>query len=197
MGRKSTYAVGDKYGGLEVLEIIPSNKTGQHVKLKCLCHYCKSTNIKSGANVRKRNSCGCQQRESKTWKHNTGAKNRPWQLEPGKAARNNLEYQYKSGAKKRKLEYQLTSEQFIDLVSSECYYCGDKETSVRKGQGKTSGDFYYNGIDRVDNKKGYIVDNCVPCCWKCNNMKHTLTQKDFIDHIEKIYKKQTQYDYTD
>jgi hypothetical protein len=48
---------------------------------------------------------------------------------------------------------------------------------------------YHNGIDRVDNDKGYISDNCVPCCWKCNNMKNTMKQKDFINHIISIYKK--------
>ena len=35
--------------------------------------------------------------------------------------------------------------------------------------------------------KFYNLDNCVPCCSKCNMMKNTLETKDFLDHIERIY----------
>ena len=45
-----------------------------------------------------------------------------------------------------------------------------------------------NGIDRIDSSKGYSVDNCVPCCAKCNYAKHDLSIDDFKNHIEKIYK---------
>jgi hypothetical protein len=27
------------------------------------------------------------------------------------------------------------------------------------------------GLDRIDSKKGYTKDNCVPCCGFCNNLK--------------------------
>lgn len=194
MGRPSIYKVGDRYGGLEILEVISSNISGKHTKLKCLCYYCNTISVKSSTNIKKRNSCGCQQRISSSWK-NKGPKTIPRQLPFGEAAKNNLEHQYKRSAKKRNLEYNLTNEQFLDLVKSKCYYCGEEGTSIKKGLGKSSGDFYYVGIDRVDNTKGYLLENCVSCCWKCNNMKHTLNQKDFFDHISKIYKNK-QYDNT-
>jgi hypothetical protein len=186
MGRKSVYKIGDFFGKLEVLEVIPSNKTGSHVKLKCKCHYCHTEKVMSAVNIKKRNSCGCQQKNSDTWK-SVGAKNKPWQLACGQAARNNLEFQYKRGAKKRNLDYSLTSEEFDKLVTGNCLYCGDSLTNTIKGQGKTSGDFKYTGIDRVDSSKGYILDNCVSCCWMCNNMKHTTSKEIFINHIKKIY----------
>lgn len=50
-------------------------------------------------------------------------------------------------------------------------------------------DIVYNGIDRVDNSKGYIKGNCVSCCSICNTMKLSLNLEDFKEHINKIYKK--------
>lgn len=43
----------------------------------------------------------------------------------------------------------------------------------------------YNGIDRVDPTKGYIIDNCVPCCTTCNYMKRILQRDEFLDHVKK------------
>ena len=186
MGRKSVYKVGQFFGKLEVLDVLPSDGTGCHVKLKCLCHYCNTETIKSATNIKRRNSCGCQQKNSSEWK-NVGPKNKPWQLLPGQAARNNLEYQYKRGAEKRNLEYTLTTEEFDKLVTGICGYCGDSLTNVVKGQGKTSGDFSYTGIDRIDSSKGYTKENSVSCCWTCNNMKHKTSREDFLTHIKKIF----------
>lgn len=186
MGRPTTYSIGDKFGGLTVLKILPSLKSGSHVKLQCLCGYCGIIKIVNGATLRKRKSCGCQQKNSKIWK-SAGPKTMPWQLESGRAARNNLEHQYKKSAQKRNLKYQLTEQDFDELVTSSCVYCGDVLTNVKKGQGKTSGDFYYTGIDRIDNNIGYIKTNCVSCCWKCNNMKWKYGRDEFLKHIEKIH----------
>ena len=44
-----------------------------------------------------------------------------------------------------------------------------------------------SGIDRFDNDNGYIISNCVPCCWMCNNMKSSYTDKEFMNQINKIY----------
>jgi hypothetical protein len=187
MGRKSSHNVGDFHGKLEVLEIISNNKPGQHVSLRCLCHYCNNETVMMNGNlIRKMNSCGCQQRKPETWK-SSGPKTKPWQLASGKAARNNLEHTYKTSAKRRNLDYQLTTEEFTQLVTGNCQYCGDSLTQTKKGQGKTSGDFRYTGIDRVDSSKGYTRDNCVSCCWLCNNMKSSTEESVFIEHVKKIY----------
>lgn len=187
MGRKSVYVIGDFFGKLEVKEILPSTGQGNHVRLRCLCHYCGTEKVMSGGNIKKRNSCGCQQNNSLEWK-SVGPKTRPWQLMPGESARNNLEYQYKKGAEKRKLDYNLTTDQFTKLVTGKCHYCGDALTAKVKGQGKTSGDFEYTGIDRVDSNNGYSIENCVSCCWMCNNMKNAHQTDKFLEHISKIYK---------
>jgi len=195
MGRKSNHSIGDRYGGLEILEILPSNVTGKHVKLKCLCTYCNNIVIKNGVNIRKHKSCGCQQRNSVYWE-SVGPKTMPWQLKKGEAAKRNVQSSYKKSAKRRNYEYSLTDEQFTNIISENCFYCGDKETSIKKGQGKTSGNFYYTGIDRIDNSVGYVIENCVPCCWKCNIMKHVMSKTDFINHIKKIFHHQQNYKVT-
>lgn len=81
---------------------------------------------------------------------------------------------YKSGSLKRKKEFELTFEVFSELKSRPCTYCGEISKKI--------------GIDRIDNSKGYTIENSTPCCTICNMMKKTLDVKDFIDHITKIYK---------
>jgi len=187
MGRKSSYNIGDIFGGLKILEILPSNQQGKHVKLRCMCNYCNTETIMNGSSIKKRNSCGCRQNDSSTWKNSTGPKMKPWQLPKGQAAKNNLLQQYIRGAKKRNLEYSLTMEDFEKLVTGECNYCGRQGTQIIKGQGKTSGDFVYTGIDRIDSKQGYIKYNCVSCCWDCNDMKKNRSNENFFLHIKRIY----------
>lgn len=42
-------------------------------------------------------------------------------------------------------------------------------------------------MDRVDSKKGYLINNVVACCWNCNKAKASLSQEDFLRLIENIY----------
>jgi hypothetical protein len=61
MGHPSKHKVGNFYGKLEVLEVISNNTTGQHVSLRCRCHYCAKETTINGGLIHKMNSCGCQQ----------------------------------------------------------------------------------------------------------------------------------------
>lgn len=185
MGRKSAYNVGDLFGKLMILEIIPSNKSGKHSKLRCLCGYCNKEKIMNAATIKRRVSCGCKQHTSAEWKF-IGPKTKPWQLLEGQAARNNVEFSYKRSARARGLVYDLTTEEFNKLILGICVYCGDSLSTTKKGQGKTSGNFKYTGIDRIDSEKGYTIDNCVSCCSRCNFMKHKMDKNTFIEHVKKI-----------
>lgn len=77
-------------------------------------------------------------------------------------------YEYTRQSKKRDYEFLLSKEKFENLLTSNCHYCG----VTRKK--------YLVGIDRLDNSKGYIEDNVVPCCKICNMMKNTLNEATFI-----------------
>jgi len=45
------------------------------------------------------------------------------------------------------------------------------------------------GIDRIDNSKGYIEGNMVPCCKICNWMKSDKSSIDFIQKCKDISNK--------
>ena len=63
------------------------------------------------------------------------------------------------------------------LMILSCMYCAESPT-----------DEFPNGLDRLDNSKGHILGNVVPCCHQCNMMKGTLGVKRFREHCERIAK---------
>ena len=75
---------------------------------------------------------------------------------------------YKHWAKRRNIIFQITLEEFAKLWGKQCSYCGDEIKLI--------------GIDRMDNFKGYLKDNIVPCCSKCNSMKLTIDKNNFLTH---------------
>lgn len=93
---------------------------------------------------------------------------------------------YKNNAKQRGLEYALSKEQFLYLAVLPCTYCKREKLNTTKSR-NNNGDFHYTGIDRVDSIKGYIFDNCVPCCVTCNRAKDNMPLEDFIAWIKLIH----------
>jgi hypothetical protein len=99
---------------------------------------------------------------------------------------------YKDGAAKRNLVWELPEKYFYTLTASNCYYCNAPPSNFikyklpPKSRKETKPDFYYSGIDRVDNLLGYIESNVAPCCSRCNKMKERLTKKEFTNHIAQV-----------
>lgn len=83
-------------------------------------------------------------------------------------------YEYRGGAKKRKLPWELSFEMFSSLLHAPCAYCD------------TSGVEASRGVDRIDSDRGYVLDNVMPCCSKCNWMKRALSFEEFASHVLKI-----------
>jgi hypothetical protein len=185
MGRPTVRFVGERRHNLEVLEIYPQNKGGRHIQLKLLCHACAKTTIQSSVVFKKAKSCGCQRHNPSAWK-SVGPKRMPWQLPEGEAAKRLLIIRYKRSAKNKGLSFDLSEDHCGTLFKSTCSYCGQAETNVSKGLGKTSGDYPYVGLDRINPSLGYTEENVVPCCWVCNMMKNTLERDYFLAHIKKI-----------
>lgn len=100
---------------------------------------------------------------------------------------NNLFTRYKKGAQARGLAFLITVEEFEFLTKQKCYYC-DKIPSNQHSE-ESEVPYVYNGLDRVNNDKGYIIDNIVPCCKNCNYAKRDFTQEEFLDMIKRIYQK--------
>lgn len=106
----------------------------------------------------------------------------------GYAARNMIKAQYKRAARKANRDYTLPDEKFYFLISSNCFYCGEEPKQVLKAR-KMNGSFTYNGIDRIDNEKGYTIENVVTCCIVCNRAKRCMEQKDFIEWLKRVAKR--------
>lgn len=98
---------------------------------------------------------------------------------------------YKSRSKIKKWNFNLTREQFKDLVLKNCYYCNQEPNQFRQDRCKNKrardSAFLMNGIDRLDSSIGYEIDNCVPCCEDCNKAKRNLSEYQFLELIKRIY----------
>jgi len=104
----------------------------------------------------------------------------------GIACRNHIYYEYKRRAIKKWGAFKLTEDEFIYLISDNCYYCGKEPDNIKKSL-SNSGDYIYNGIDRLNNIEGYTVDNCVSCCETCNRAKLKMGKSEFLEWIDKVY----------
>jgi hypothetical protein len=122
-------------------------------------------------------SCGCYRAEGNNKK------------EKGVASFNGKYASYKIRAKnhKKQLAFDLSAEEFKNLIIQPCHYCGAKESASHKVKKNANGSFFSNGIDRVDSSIGYVKYNCVPCCTTCNKMKLDLPYDEFINHVKRIY----------
>jgi 5-methylcytosine-specific restriction endonuclease McrA len=101
------------------------------------------------------------------------------------AARNEVLDDYRRGAASRGLEWKLTDDEFDALMSSECFYCHRQPNTSRKSR-RSNGDFTYNGIDRLDNNRGYRPANVVACCKICNRAKSDMTYDEFTDWLHDV-----------
>lgn len=184
--------IGQKFGKLTILErsLDPSISFGKSKskssKWLCLCE-CgnKIITTKQKLKQKDRTNCGCTKIK---WSGRSNTKNRKYSPEESLLRQYYSKYHY--GAVKRNYIFDVSFDDFLKLIKSNCYYCGDAP-SKELGYGK---DKKYNlihivnGIDRLDNSIGYKTENLVSCCKECNVMKLNLTLECFIDKIHKISK---------
>ena len=179
MGSKVIDETGQKFGRWTVIKRVYPNKNGRAMWL-CKCE-CGTVKIIGGIRLRDGHtqSCGCLKKELliESKKINSG-------LASMRQAINS----YKRSAKRRGLEYKLTEEQFAEITKRECFYCGAMPNSIQKATHQ-NGDYIYNGIDRIDNTKGYEIDNVVSCCASCNRAKWEMTLQEFKGWLKRIYNK--------
>lgn len=153
------------------------NKRGRRNKLwyrKCLCSCGKITYAKNSALIQnKRKSCGCIN------------PTRPTAEVALPRLRICLVNNWRDRAKRRKLGWSLTEDEAIKLSSGNCFYCGVVPSS--KFTHHTKHIILYSGIDRLNNRIGYVLYNCVSCCKTCNFAKHILSKDEFLLKIKMIY----------
>ena len=101
----------------------------------------------------------------------------------------------KADAKNRGREFSISIEWFISECHKPCHYCGAVDSNkikvkIMQKQGAVGHDiFRYNGLDRIDSGLGYTKENCVSCCWICNRAKRDMSQKDFMEWIDRLVKR--------
>jgi hypothetical protein len=107
----------------------------------------------------------------------------------GEAAKTYTYHRYKIRAKRNGIEFALSRDEFFDLINKDCHYCGAGPSNLCQSKAY-NGSYAYNGLDRRDNRDGYVKDNVVPCCMQCNRAKNTLSIEEFFVWIRKIYEQQ-------
>lgn len=174
---------GMKFNQLEVIEWVGFKKVGSEgrvkrrsvYKCKCSCGnecHVTQTDLKSG-NVK---SCGCRIKENKgSYKGENYS------------TISTILNNYRQSAKKHGRKFDLTRDQLVELISSNCYYCGNSPSLEKNAKNRWDKPLAYNGIDRVDNTKGYTLENVVCCCKTCNFLKKDIPQDEFLSIIKKIY----------
>ena len=167
--------IGKQFGRWEVLKYY-SKKIGYYI-CQCECGIKKPVRRDGLTNGRSK-SCGCLQKE--ICKKLNAKNHLITQL-------NQLYLQYKFSAKKRKMKFTLSKKQFKSIISEPCYYCNLKPSNIRKNK-YNDRKFIYSGIDRINNKEGYILNNCVPCCKICNFAKRIMSLQEFIDWSKRLFK---------
>lgn len=174
---KYPVSVGEIYGVYEVIEEvkIPTRK--------CFATMWKCKNIHTGQMFQYRGS----------YLHHLKSRvNTKFNNENQLGLRNFLFRSSKANASRRGHKFLLSFEEFNNIISQSCYYCGSEPKEASGELLKKRGDTHqptirYNGIDRLDPTKDYTLDNCVPCCSVCNYMKHTQQKDDFLKQVERIY----------
>lgn len=190
MGRPSKIKVGERYGRLTVTGI-QSFGSGKHASALCKCDCGMETSVQSHL-LSKIKSCGCSQYDPAFKKKRSidtySTKSH------GEAMFNSFFNSYRNKAKRHDQSFELSKDVFKKLISSDCEYCGAaprKRMTYRKdGSPMYNGEIYANGVDRVDNDKGYTELNSVACCTECNLSKHTRSKEQFLNHCLTIVKKQ-------
>jgi len=148
------------------------------------CCDCGNVTIVSTSALRRRKhptmSCGC-------WRYERIiGQPAPNRLLEGNANFNSLFHSYKKTAKQRGIAFELTKEEFKKLTSSDCFYCDVGPQQIHRKR-ETYGEYLYNGVDRLDSNKSYILANCVPCCKTCNYAKRIMSTEEFKVWVSRVF----------
>lgn len=172
--RERINLTGQRFGRWTVLHYSHNNKSSDPIfRCRCDCgdeRGVRSDYLRQGRSV----SCGCFRGISNQTRPK--GKGPPNKLPAGEADKQRILRRYAKRARDKDLPWELTFDEFVNLISGHCSYCGAPPAADRN-QGDLNGMFPSNGIDRIDNSLGYTTANCVTACGMCNKAKHTNTPR--------------------
>lgn len=172
---------GTRFGRWTVIELSAERGKDGAVKWECRCDCGTEKSVfANGLRNGTSTSCGCYHRTiMKGTNHRVVIR--------GKAAHRAMFCMYKSSAQRKGHEFALSWKDFQFLTEQPCYYCGIEKGHVYQlSRSYTSGPFIGNGIDRKDNSRGYIAENVVTCCKRCNYFKRDINEAEFLNLCRKI-----------
>lgn len=153
-----------RFGSLYVLRRDLSRVGETYWVCRCDCGTEKSV---FGASLRRKltTSCGCSKVESMRRQFSK----RPFESLYRVLTRNASD----------KYAHTLTYDEFVEFTSiTECHYCGEHITWAKHNVGWNGS--RYN-LDRKDNSVGYVKENLVVCCKRCNRAKSdSFTYKEWL-----------------
>lgn len=169
---------GKKFGVLKVLERTDLDKDEYaYWGVQCECGVIKTVAgyLLTAGKIR---SCGCKKG---IWISNSHTK--PYD----KVAPHEIFNSYKVAARKRGIKFSLAEDDFRSFLKKKCYYCLSEPVAVKVRTLKAGrNEYLFNGIDRINNDVGYMLDNCVTCCKYCNRAKNNMTILEFVKWLDSV-----------
>lgn len=202
MARKVDILLGAVVGRLTVRHQVESDSK-KSKRYYCTCSCGKDT-LALGYNLRSGNttSCGCVRKEQLAERNRVRLTKEPWLADMDlykrklgyrklRKGRGSNQFQTLPAAKEvhpgDALGWDLSLDAYKKLVTGDCFYCGQPPHQKPQGVITLAFGLKRNGIDRVDNEKGYTEDNTVSCCTSCNREKRGQSQEVFLSNTERRY----------
>lgn len=168
--------INQRFGRLLVLRKTDVRRSGA-ICWECQCDCGKIVLVTTNRLKQGTQSCRCLSKEISS-KNNS----KPF----GVAEFNKLLSGYQNSAHDRNIVWALVENDFKSLISDKCFYCGIEPSNTVKTR-KRKSNLTYNGIDRVDNNKGYEITNVVTSCKICNYAKRKMSKEEFLSWTDRVY----------
>jgi hypothetical protein len=175
---------GKTFGKLKVLAFSHAKGGVRYYACKCSCGnpcVANSKSLKTGSTK----SCGCLRKDHAKSLNEARRDPQPW-------AQEMKVYVYHLGVDRKSrrhlaVSWALTLEGYVRLSQSKCFYCGCDPAGKPSTKSLKAAGILKNGIDRVDNRKGYTPGNCVSCCGPCNREKGGRSVREFLESTWRRY----------
>lgn len=167
--------LGQVVGSFKVIEFDGRRMNSHHPMWVCECLNCGARSSREAISIHPNSTC----------KNCVG-------MPKGHSGLQKLFGRYNDRSKRvMKMPFTISLDEFKRLTSSPCHYCGDQPRRLSShGMGRTQssswGNYYFNGIDRIDSDEGYLPENCVPCCWTCNRAKKDMSHHEFVEWLRRV-----------
>lgn len=174
---------GQRSGKLLILQ--KNGKIGNNIAYDCICD-CGQTYRGKSCELRtlRVRSCGC------------GRYDKSMIMDPDRRkVLLDKEYKRMLHRNDKELKFPPSDLSFSDfryISSLNCFYCGRKPGNETKDgyENHYQSDYIlkWTGLDRLQPTIGYMKNNVVPCCGRCNKMKLDLTLEEFDELTETYFK---------